>query len=287
MSSERDRSRSLIIAAAALFSTGGAAIKATTLTGWQVAGFRSGVAGLAVLLMLPAARRGWRRWSVASVIVGSAYAATMILFVQANKLTTAANTIFLQSTAPIYLVLFGPWLLGEKNRARDFVFMAAMGAGLGLFFVGTDRPAATAPHPFEGNLLALLAGIGWALTVIGMRWMGKGGPTEGHSAAAAIVAGNAIACLFCLPWALPVGTTQAADWLVIVYLGVFQIGLAYACLTSALRHIPALEASLLLLVEPVLNPVWAWLVHGERPGTWALCGGAIILLVTGARARFD
>lgn len=282
--SELGRSRALLFAAAALFSTGGAAIKATTLTGWQVASFRSGVAGLAVLLMLPAARRGW---SFRSVLVGSAYAVTMILFVQANKLTTAANTIFLQSTAPIYLVILGPWLLRERNRRRDFLVMAAMGVGLALFFVGTEQPASTAPRPFEGNLLALLSGMSWALTVMGMRWMGKEGLAEGPSAAVAVVAGNVITFLFCLPWALPVQTAQTTDWLVIVYLGIFQIGLAYVCLTSALRHIPALEASLLLLVEPVLNPVWAWLVHGERPGTWALCGSAVILLVTAVKARFD
>jgi DME family drug/metabolite transporter len=204
--SERARSRALLFAAAALFSTGGAAIKATTLTGWQVASFRSGVAGLAVLLLLPAARE-WRRWNFPALLVGSAYAATMILFVQSNKLTTSANSIFLQSTAPIYLVLLGPWLLGERNRARDFFFMAAMGVGLALFFVGTEQPASTAPRPFEGNLLALLSGISWALTVMGMRWMAREGTVEG-SVGAAVVAGNVITFLFCLPWALPVGTVR-------------------------------------------------------------------------------
>jgi drug/metabolite transporter (DMT)-like permease len=121
----------MLLAAAALFSTGGAAIKATTLTGWQVASFRSGIAGIAVMLMIPAARRGW---SGRSLLVGAAYAATMILFVQANKLTTAASSIFLQSTAPIYLVLLGPWLLGEHNRRRDFLLMGAMSVGLALCF---------------------------------------------------------------------------------------------------------------------------------------------------------
>jgi drug/metabolite transporter (DMT)-like permease len=286
-SSERSRSRVLLIAAAVLFSTGGAAIKATTLTGWQVAGFRSGVAALAVLIMLPAARRGLSRWTLPALLVGCAYAATMILFVQANKLTTSANTIFLQSTAPIYLVLLGPWLLGEHNRARDFLVMAAMAFGLALFFVGTEQPIATAPHPIEGNLLALLAGFGWALTVMGMRWMGRADHGGTRSAAAAVVLGNALAFLFCFPWALPIGPTQPIDWLVIGYLGIFQIGIAYVCLTSALRHIPALEASLLLLVEPVLNPIWAWFIHGERPGTWALCGGAVILLVSGVKSRLE
>ena len=104
-----------LLATAILFSTGGAAIKATTLTGPQVACLRSGVAFLSVLLLLRAART---RWSRAAILVGAGYAATMILFVFSTKMTTAANAIFLQSTAPIYLILIGPWLLNEKNRPR-------------------------------------------------------------------------------------------------------------------------------------------------------------------------
>jgi drug/metabolite transporter (DMT)-like permease len=165
--------------------------------------------------------------------------------------------------------------------------MAAMSVGLALCFVGTGRPEATAPHPFQGNVLALLAGVGWALTVVGMRWMAKGDVSGSRSTTTAVVAGNAIAFLLCLPGALPLVTAHATDWMVIVYLGVFQIGVAYICLTTGLRHIPALEASLLLLAEPVLNPIWAWLVHGERPGIWALGGGAIILMATAVKARFD
>src|SRR5580765_7755214 len=114
------RSRLAIFGAAILFSTGGAAIKATHLTGWQVASFRSMVAAGAVLLMLPASRRGFGK---VSGLVAAFYAATMILFVLANKLTTAASTIFLQATAPIYLVLLGPWLLKEPIRRREVVFM--------------------------------------------------------------------------------------------------------------------------------------------------------------------
>src|SRR6185436_18210309 len=110
---ERRRARLLLIAAAALFSTGGAAIKATSLTGWQVASFRSAVAAAALAAFLPGARR---RWTWGTVAVGAAYAATMVLFVLSNKLTTAANTIFLQSTAPLYLLLLGPWLLHEPIR---------------------------------------------------------------------------------------------------------------------------------------------------------------------------
>jgi drug/metabolite transporter, DME family len=268
-----------ILAAALLFSTGGAAIKACTLTSWQVASFRSGVAALALLLLLPAARRNWS-WRPA--VVGVAYASTVILFVHANKLTTAASTIFLQSTAPIYILLLGPWLLKEPVRGRDLGFVAALAVGMSLFFVGIEPPVRTAPAPLQGNLLAVASGVCWALTVVGLRWTGRvavGSPGAG-SAAPAVAMGNLIALAVGLPLALPVSGGTPADWTIIVYLGVFQIGLAYAFLSSAIRHVGALDASLLLLAEPVLSPLWAWLAHGEQPGPWSMAGGALILLAT-------
>jgi drug/metabolite transporter (DMT)-like permease len=259
-----------------LFSTGGAAIKAAEFTGWQTASLRSGVAAIAILLMTPAARRGW---SARAVLVGFAYAACLTLFVLANRLTTAANTIFLQSTAPLYLLFLSPWLLKEPIRRQDLGFMAAVGLGLALFFVSAEAPIATAPDPVRGNLLALVSGFFWAVTVCGLRWLGAGNGEHG-SPVAAVVSGNLTAFLVALPMALPLGSHGPVDWAVVIYLGVFQIALAYVLVTSALRHIPALEASLILLIEPVLNPVWAWLFQGERPGPWALLGGAIILGAT-------
>lgn len=277
------RHRLQLLAAAVLFSTGGAAIKATALTGWQVASFRSGVAALAIFLVIPAARRGWS-WHV--LPVGAAYAATMVLFVSANKLTTAANTIFLQSTAPLYILLLGPLLLREPIRRRDVLFMAVVGTGLLLFFVGAEAPAATAPDPRRGNLLAVLSGMCWALTVMGLRWLGSRDEGSG-SALPTVVAGNAIAFFACLAPALPVVGATGADWLAIGYLGIFQIAAAYLLVTAALRHVPALEASTLLLVEPALNPVWAWMAHGERPGAWAILGGSLILAATIVKTWWD
>jgi DME family drug/metabolite transporter len=277
------RARFQLAAAALLFSTGGAAIKAAEFTGWQVASFRSGVAAVAILLMWPAARRGW---NVRAVLVGFAYAACLTLFVLANRLTTAANTIFLQSTAPLYLLVLGPWLLKEPIRRQDITFMTAVGFGLALFFVSAGTPMATAPDPMRGNILAVVSGFFWALTVCGLRWMGAAGGRHG-SPVAAVVSGNITACLVALPMALPLGPHAPVDWAVIIYLGVFQIALAYVLVTSALRHIPALEASLILLIEPVLNPVWAWLFQGERPGAWALLGGAIILGTTTLKGWID
>lgn len=272
-------SRTQVLLAALLFSTGGAAIKLTSLSSWQVAGFRSGLAALALLIAMPA----WRRfWEPRSLAVGVAYAATMICYVTGNKLTTAANTIFLQSTAPIYLLVLGPLALRERVRRSDLAFTLALAGGMLMFFVGIDPPAATAPDPLRGNVAGALSGFSWALTIMGLRWLGR---TEAESrgrdpAGAAVIAGNLITCLVCLPLALPVAKSGPGDWAVILYLGLFQIGLAYVCLTRGVRGLPALEASLLLLLEPVLNAVWAWLVHAERPGPWSLAGCGVILAAT-------
>lgn len=273
------RARLQVLLAAALFSTGGAAIKATRFTSFQVAGLRSAVATAVFLLLSREARRGYGR---GALLCGAAYATTLVLFVAANKLTTAANAIFLQDAAPLYIVLFGPWLLGERTRRRDLWFLAAAGAGLLFFFVGSEAPRGTAPEPARGNLLAALSGAAWALTVMGLRSLGRPG-ADAPGAAPAVVLGNLLAALFCLPLSLPL-RGGPADFLVVLYLGVFQVAGAYLLLTAAIRHVPAAEAALLLLLEPVLSSVWAWLLHGERPGPLQLLGGALILLATTLRA---
>lgn len=269
-------SRLAILAAAILFSTGGAAIKATSLTGWQVACFRSAVAAIAVAAMVKGARRGW---GTLPWLVGVGYAGTMLLFVLANKLTTAANTIFLQATAPIYLVAIGPLVLKEPIRRREILFMLAVAAGIAMFFVGAEAGSRTAPDPTRGNVLAALSGLTWACAVAGLRFMGRRGG-HGSGSAAAVVAGNVLACAFALPFAIPIVSIRLEDAAIVLFLGIVQIGVAYLLLTWGLTRVGALEASLLLLAEPVLNPVWAWLVHGERPSGWSIAGGIVIVVAT-------
>jgi len=282
-----------ILATAVLFSTGGAAIKATQLDSWQVACFRSGIAALVLLVALPSARRGWKPRIVP---VGFAYACALTAYVGANKLTTAANTIFLYSAVPLYVLILGPWLLKEPFRRRDGIVVAAFLVGMTLCFLGTETPVDTAPMPFEGNVLATVGGFCFALTVMGLRWIGRDSRGEENSSVPAVVSGNIIAFLVCLPMAVPVGTFHAPDWGWVFYLGSVQVGLAYVLLTRAVRTVPAMEVSLLLLVEPALNPIWAWAMHDERPATWTMGGGAVILVailamiaddVLRARARLD
>ncbi|MGH9381794.1 MAG: DMT family transporter [Thermoanaerobaculia bacterium] len=275
------RGRLELVAAAALFSTGGAVVKLVSFGGLQLAGLRSLVAAALLLVVLPRARR---RWSASVWLAGTAYAATLVLFVTANKLTTAANTIFLQDTAPLYVLLLGPWLLREPLRARDIAFLVVLAAGLALFFASPDPVSAIAADPARGNLLAALSGLTWALTIVALRFHSRG---DGGDGAAAVVCGNLLAAVFCLPWMLPLPAASATDWAGLAFLGLVQIGLAYLLVLAGMRHVAALEASLLLLVEPVLSPIWAWLVHGERPTAWALAGGAIILAATATKTVLE
>jgi drug/metabolite transporter, DME family len=280
MQPSRVRYRLYLVATALLFSTGGAAIKSATLSGWQVASFRSGVAALHLVLVMPEARRGWS-WRVPPV--AAAYAATLVLFVLANRLTTAANAIFLQSTAPLYVLFLAPVMLGERIRPRDLAYAAVVAGGLAFFFVSSEQAVSTAPDPRRGNLIGLAAGLAWALTVTGLRWIGRS-EVEKHGASGSVMApvvlGNVFACLLALPMAVPVAAVTRADAAIVVYLGAIQVGLAYILMTRGLRHVPAFEASAVLLLEPVMNPVWTWLVHREKPGPWAVAGGSIIILAT-------
>src|SRR6266511_170403 len=272
--------RSKIIVAAVLFSSGGAAIKFCSFGAWQLAAFRAALAMLTILVLLPEARRGWN-WR--TIVVGVAYAATTLLYVQANKHTTAASAIFLQSTSPLFILLLAPLLLGEHATRRDIGQMAIMAVGFGLFFLGLDQPSATAPNPALGNVLAAICAVTWAFTVIGYRWLAA----RGASVAAAAVSGNLTACLIALIMAQPLVAGRPVDWAVVGFLGVCQLGIPYLFLARAVPQVRALEVGLFLLIEPVLNPIWAWLVHGETPGPATLAGGALILGATAVRMLLD
>lgn len=266
-----------VVAGALLFSTGGVAIKLSTLSGWQVSCLRSLVAAVVLLLVLPKLRNTWT-WR--SVIVAVPYAMTFTLYALANKLTTAANAIFLQDTAPLYILLLGPLLLRERIRAADIGFMAALLLGLGLIFTDGVEQSSSATDPALGNILAACSGISWALTVLGLRWLAVRSLEQSENPLNAIVAGCLLASLLGALFSFPMEDLGIVDWAIMAYLGVFQIALAYLLVTAGIRHVSALEASLLLLVEPVLTPLWVWLFLAEFPGPLAMAGGAVVILAT-------
>lgn len=278
----------LMALVALLFSTGGAAIKATSLGAWEVACGRSLVAALVIASLSPSARRSW----TPSVLwVGAAYAATLTLFVHANKLTTASHAVFLQATAPFYVVILSPWLLAERWRGRDLAVGSIWVLALALLAVGSGPPSYTAPSPTLGGILAAVSAVTYALLVIGLRRSERRSTTS-SSGAAAVVAGNLLAVAVCLPFAWmsvdqrPTAwvSTSAVDWGIVIYLGAFQVGLAYLLMLRAVRSLRAVQVSLLLLIEPLASPLWAYLWHDERPSVWASVGGLLALVATALAA---
>lgn len=267
-----------VLLAGVLFATGGALIKSCELPSLQRAGLRALIAAIALFVLLPEARR---RLDRRALLLLPAFFCASGLIVVANTLTTAASAIFLQSTAPLWVVLLGPLLLGEHTARRELFVLAGIAGGMALCFLAPNIAQPTAPDPTTGDALALVSGVGFAALLVGMRRMTRSG-----SSASVAAWGNLLTCPLSFALMPIVGQTPelgtAQDWLVLVVLGVFQIGLAYALLSRALPHVPAVRASLLLMIEPALNPLIALAVHGERPHWLTFAGGALIVLSVAA-----
>lgn len=277
-----------LLAAGLLFSLGGALIKVCTFPSLERAGLRSLIAAAVLFLLLPEARRRPRGGTLRLL---PAYFGATTLFVVANTLTTAANAIFLQSTYPFWVTVFGPLLLRESPRRRDLVVLLCIAIGMAMFFLAPASSSATAPEPRLGDVIALVSGLSYGLLLLGFRWLGRQGAGE---ASAAVAWGNAFTGPVALLLAPLFGQTltlgDAPSWAAILTLGVLQVGLAYALLVRAIPHVPAVTASLILMVEPAFNPLLAYAVHGERPHALAIGGGVLIIAAVlggslGARAR--
>jgi len=258
----------LVLGAAILWSTGGLFIKATHLSPFEVSFGRSLLAAITIAIFTRSEGFGLNRISAITSVL---YAALIILFVVATKLTTAANAIFLQYTAPVYVLLLEPIFYKEKFRARDFVTVAVCVAGMSLFFVGKLRP-----QDVRGNLFALASGLCFALFFLLLRHS----KARQVNRAASAIYGNLIAVVLCAPaffGAVRRGISPE-DYARIAYLGIVQIGFAYLLFTLAMaRGLRSLDAGIIGYVEPVLNPIWVFLFLGERPSGWAIIGGAIII----------
>jgi drug/metabolite transporter (DMT)-like permease len=251
-----------VAGAAVLWSTGGLFIKLAPMPGLAVACGRSLVAAVFYLLVLRPNLRAAR------ITTAIAYAGCIISFVAATKLTTSANAIFLQYTGPAYVLLLGPWLLKEPFRAIDGVCVGLSLLGMSLFFVGKVETG-----QMLGNTLAVASGVFFAFTVVLLRRDAKAGQGD---ALPSTTLGNLIAAVCTLPWAIHAPLT-GRGMAVLLYLGIVQLGIAYLLFIKGVQKVPAGEASLISMLEPVLNPVWVLIGYGERPGNWAIAGGAIVI----------
>jgi DME family drug/metabolite transporter len=254
-----------VAGAAILWSSGGLFIKLAPMPALAVACGRSLIAGLFYVAVLRPNLRA-ARWTTAA-----AYAACIITFVSATKLTTAANAIFLQYTGPAYVLVLSPFLLDEPFRPIDGICVALSLAGMSLFFV--DKVEA---GQALGNVLAIASGVFFALAMVLLRREAK---TRGGDALPSTTLGNFLAAAVTLPWALKAAPEMlsARGAGVLLYLGIVQLGLAYLLFVRGVRRVPAAEASLITMLEPVLNPIWVLIGFGERPGRWAIAGGAIVI----------
>ncbi len=270
-----------ILAGAALLSTGSVAIKATQFTALELAGWRALVI---VIFLAIAVRPALRHFDRSLLPAALAHGLTTLLFMWGNKLTTAATAIFLQYTSPIYLLLLGPWLLKEPVRPRDFGYVALLLVGMLLLLMHPPAQARTAPNPLLGGIVAATCGITWAFTTLTMRGLARD-PEHGfqRTIASIIVANVALAAGLLPFFGFEHGLPPTRDLGIATYMGIFQLGCSFILITLGLRRVSALEGALILLLEPVLNPLWVWLVHGEQPGRWGFIGGGLILLGTLSR----
>jgi len=265
------RSVGLLLGAALCWSLAGVLFKYIDWPGLAASGGRGLIAAV---FLLAASWRSLRfTWSPVQLGAAVAYAACTVLFALANKLTTAANAILLQYTAPIWVALLGAWLLREHPTRGDWATIVVALGGLGLFlYDGLHFGQLT------GVLVSLASGVGFAVMTILMRRQKDGSALE------SIILGNLLSFAVGLPALSHAPPLPASGWLALLLLGVVQLGLSYLLYARAIKHVTALEAVLIPVLEPILNPLWVMLTVGERPSPFALLGGAIVLGALTTRA---
>ncbi len=253
----------LLALTAVIWSSSGLVIKLLDWHPMAITGVRSTIAALTLGILF----RKNLSFDLTPARLGAAagYAGLLISNVIATKLTTAANAILLAYTAPVYVALLAPWILHERTRRSDWVFIAITVGGMILFFM--DKLSATG---IWGNLVAICTGLSYALFTLCMRAQKDASPME------SVIMGHAVTALCGLPFAFS-HLPGPAGWAGLFYLGVLQQGLSLALYAWAIKRLSALEAILITTLEPVFNPVWVAIGYGELPGPWAVLGGLVVM----------
>lgn len=253
----------MLVAAAVVWSTGGVLVKYIQWSPLAITGVRSFVAVFFVCLYLK--RKPHFTWSRHQIAAAVFYAVSVICFVAATKMTTAANAILLQYTTPIWVAILAPVFLKESTSRTDWFFICIVLAGMTLFFM--DQ---LSPEGMTGNFIAILSGMSVAGIAINLRKQKNESPVE------SLILGNALAVIICLPW-ISAPWPGPEGWLALLFMGAIQLGLGFFLYARAITKVSALEVSVITTIEPILNPIWVMLAIGETPGHWALLGGVLVL----------
>lgn len=267
-SSQHGKGLAALALASILWSTGGLLIKSLPLSSMTIAGARSAIAALVILAWI---RRPQPTWSAAQIGSILCYMLTVVLFVMATKLTTAANAILLQYTAPVWVALLSALITKERLTRVDIIAVAAVLVGMVVFFL--DRVDA---GTMVGNIVAIASGVAFAGVALFMR------KQQGQGNVESVLFGNILTAVVCLPFVEPFA--PSADTIVrLLLLGIVQLGISYVLYAWAMAHVTALEAVLVTMLEPLLNPLWVVIALGEVPSATATVGGAVVLSAVAVR----
>jgi drug/metabolite transporter (DMT)-like permease len=251
------------LSAAILWSFGGLLIKLVDLNPIAIAGIRSIIASFVIFVFL---KKSSLKLTWNKAFGAISYTSMVILFVSATKATTAANAIMLQYTSPIYIAIFGGWLLNEKAKLREWTTIIFVIGGMVLFFMDD-----MAGGSMKGNILAVLSGIALGFNTIFMRREKDADPLEN------VFWGSILTILVSIPFIFEKAPSPKG-WIGLILLGVFQLGLSYVLYARAIKKITALESTFISLIEPLLNPLWVFLTIAELPGRLSVMGGLIVLV---------
>ncbi len=262
-----------VVVAVLLWSSGGLLIKMTGVSGYEVNLGRCFFAAITIALLT---KFKALKADTFTILASIFYVGALSFFAVANKMTTAANAIFLQYTAPIYILIFAPLILKEKFRFSDLLTVIVCIAGMSLFFLdSTTNANLSAESQFIGNILGLCSGVSLGGYILLLRHP----KALNQNPASSVFYGNIIAIFVMLPFVVSNPSVWSGkDVFAVVVLGVFQIGLAYFLFTYGVTHgVRSLDASIIGFIEPLLNPVWVFLIIGEKPSSWAIAGGLVII----------
>lgn len=272
MDKNRKKAMIYLIITSVLWSIGGLFIKLIDWNPLAIAGARSGIAAVIMLIYL----KQPVKFSGKFKLLGScSYASLLILFVTANKLTTSANAILLQFTAPIWVALFSSWFLKEKPQNSDWITIILVMFGMLLLFIGDLRSG-----NIVGNFVAILSGIAMAGMVIFLKLHVDGSPVE------MTLIGNIIVFAIGFPFFFK-SVPNLNSILGLLILGIFQLGISYILYATSIKYVSAIEAILIPIIEPLLNPIWVFLFTGESPGIYGIIGGAIVIASIITRSLYE